>query len=119
MVLFMLGEADDFILERGTVAGADSLDEPVVHRRLVEIVAHDPGGLLVGVRQIAWQIFMLGARADGFIGKIGEPFLDRVRSLKFHIGEINGICKNARRRSGFEPPDVKLQLFPDRRGKFR
>ena len=52
LVMLLVSEADEFVLDTGTIPGADPFDDTRVHRRLVEIGDDELASPLSGPRQV-------------------------------------------------------------------
>ena len=105
LVAGLVGKADNFRLNAGAVAGADTGDGAVIHGAAVEILPDDAVGFLVGIGEIAdgGVVHLVG-------GAEGERFYGLVPGLQFHFGKINASPVDPGRGAGFEPPQGKPQL---------
>ena len=116
LVRVLVGEAVDLVLDRRTVARADTLDHAGVHRRAVEPAADDLVGSGVRVGDPARQLLrMLGGAAEE------REHRDRiaVAGLNLETGEVDRAPIDSRRGSGLEAAlrqGEVLQTRTQRRG---
>ena len=123
LVAFLVGEADDLVLQGRAVAGSDALDLPAIEGRLVEIGANDLVGGGGGVGDRAGQLFhvehsippfvqsedVIRARPQG-VGQVAERLGRLVAVLEIHPAEIDTFLEKTRGRTGLEPPQLKAEL---------
>ena len=108
MVALLVSEAVDLVFDAGTVAGPHTFDLPGKERRAVEIAFDDAVGLLVGIGDVARQLFRtetlpVGPEAEGS-GRF-------VTGLRLHFGKVDAAAVDARTGTGLEAPDVQAQLL--------
>src|SRR5215510_3613552 len=109
---FSRREADDLVLERGTVTRTDSLNLAVIERRLAEIRRHQFSDSFVGVNEIARDLLD--------IERFGQ---ERERDRRVIAGlereppigdapiERDGGTMQAGRRAGFQSPPDEAKRF--------
>ena len=106
LVTGLVGKAHHLVLDRRTVARADTFDDAGVHWRAVEAAPNQRMGLFVGVRDVAGHLFgvLLAAAAKG---KYRRRFVSR---LRLQLGIINAAAVDTRRRTGLQTIDAERQL---------
>ena len=67
---------------------------------------------------MAGQIALRHTRMDRINREEREVLLHVIGELNPHLREVDGLPQNARRRSGFQPPDPEIQLLPESGGEF-
>ncbi len=110
-MLLLLGEPDDLVLNRGTIARPDAFDSPAVHRRTMEVAPDDLVRSPVGRSQPAWE------EAVGFLARGHEREHQRfiVGRLDLRLGEINGGLVHPRGGAGFQSAKFKTEIAQRRR----
>ncbi|OPZ80125.1 MAG: hypothetical protein BWY77_01226 [bacterium ADurb.Bin431] len=114
LMALLVGEAMDFILDRGAVAGSDTLDHPLIEGGAVEPGAEDVVGAGAGAGEVAgklvhFEVLMAEAERDD----LGVP------GLLLHALQIDGAAVEARGGAGLEPAAVEAvvgELFGDAAG---
>ena len=81
----MVRETDHFVFERGAVTGAYAFDDSAVHRRLVEVVADDLRGFLIGIDEVAGDIAVLNLRMNGIGREERKMLFDVIGTLNAHL----------------------------------
>src|SRR5690348_11656198 len=102
----LASEAMDLVLDRGTVARANALDYPRVHRRAVESSANDLVGTRVRVRDPAWQLSGVHFRTADERETRGRV----VPGLLLHHRKIDRASIDAGGRPGLQPPHRQIEL---------
>ena len=106
LVRALVGEPDHLVLDRGTVARADALDDSGEHRRAVAGRADDLVRALVCLRDETMDLpRMLTDSPEE--RKHGRGLVARLRG---HHREIDAAAVDARRRAGLQAPDAQRQL---------
>ena len=110
----LVGKAVDLVLDRGTVARPDPLDDTGVHRRPIERTANDRVCPLVGMRDPARQL----ARMHGARPKKRKHRLRRVSGLALKQREIDRPAVEPRWSAGLESArwEPHLAQPPSKRG---
>ena len=110
-----LREAHDLVLDRGTVARSDALDDSGEKRRPIETAANDLVRALVGVRDPARELRRMHfARAEKAHDRRGI-----VAGLSFEAPEIDRAPVEPWRRSGLEPTHGQREFAQPRAKCFR
>ena len=109
---FLIGEANNFGLNRRAVARTDALDNPVSHGRAVQIFTKNFVRAGVGVGKVAANL-IVGGRVR-HEGKILHTF---IAALNFHFAEVQSSGVDAGGRTGFEAHEFDAEIF-QRSGKF-
>ena len=81
----LVGEGDDLRLDARAVAGADTLDLPIVQRRAVEGLTEDGVAGLIGIERIAGE---LTQRRAGRRIEVGELMMIVLALLHAHLIEV-------------------------------
>ena len=110
----MVREAHDLVLERGAVACADALDQAVVHRRFVEVGAHEVGGGRGGPGNAAVEVVFGHLRRDVPDAEMREMLVEAgFRRLDVHAAEVDRAAEHARRRARFEAARLQSEAAAD------
>src|SRR6266850_2126938 len=104
----LVGELNDLVFDRRTVAWTDRLDLSAVHRRAVHVFADDAVRFFRRERDVARHLLVvmsdtLGAEAEG--GGIG------VTGLLGKLRPVDGASVKARRSAGFQTASAQAELL--------
>ena len=116
LVPVTLAEPDDLVLDRGTVARADTLDLPRIHGGPMQIGADDLVGRGRGRRDMAGHL-----RRGDLVRQVGKGSRRVVAVLLFERGIVDRATVEPGRRARLETPQLEsqaMQSLRERRGRF-
>jgi hypothetical protein len=99
LVREFVGELDDFVFDRGTVARAGRLNLPAVHGRAMHVLANDAVRLFGGKGDVARHLRVVMGHAPGAKAERGGI---RIAGLALEARPVDGATIEARGRSGLE-----------------
>ena len=98
----LIGKAHDLILNGGAISGTHAFNNSREHRRTIEVFLNDPVRLVVGVGQVAGDLW----KGDSFgAGRKARRWV--VAWLLLQRRKVNAVPVEAGRGSSLEPTDLK------------
>src|SRR5258708_15249587 len=96
----LVGESDDLVFERRTVARTDAADLPVEQRRAIDVRAHDVAHAVVGVNQMAVDLRTIDRRRQKRERDRGNVAAFYLEPSVPHVAiEIDAVAIEPRRRA--------------------
>src|SRR4030095_6234551 len=108
LVLELVGELDDLVFDRGTVAWTDGLNLATVHRRTMNVFADDAVGLFSREGNVAGHLFVVmrhSLRAEA------ERRGVVVARLDLEARPIDSTSVETRRRAGFKSAAAQTKFL--------
>ncbi len=97
---FLIGKADELILDRRAVARARTMDFARIHCRARDVFADDAVGFRICVYNMAWNLRTVLKIILGMVGREGQGMF--FARLDFELVPVDCFPFDARRRAGFE-----------------